>query len=87
MMLSQSKVAQSACQPRALRALTPRVGSLRPRQPTQQPLHHTSTKRNWACAAQTPAEKQDDAVLRYARSIGLPTEEGVFGFTPFAELR
>jgi len=37
-------------------------------------------------AAQQQQQEQKPAVAKFADSVGLPTEEGLFGFKPFPEV-
>jgi hypothetical protein len=53
---------------------------------TTVPRHSIACPRRRVFCAAGEDKKQSDPVLKYANSIGLPTEEGVFGFRPFAEV-
>ena len=45
-----------------------------------------SDRRTLRVAAQQQQQEQKPAVAKFADSVGLPTEEGLFGFKPFPEV-
>jgi len=45
-----------------------------------------SDRRTLRVAAQQQQQEQKPAVAKFADSVGLPTDEGLFGFKPFPEV-
>ena len=61
------------------------VGPVRQQQQQQQQYRQAGNRGSSNVSAGASG-KENDPVLRYAQSIGLPTEEGVLGFKPFSEV-
>ena len=57
--------------------------------PCSLPQRHTQHARSivQARAQQQQQQQQKPEVAKFADSVGLPTEEGLFGFKPFPEVR
>ncbi len=60
-------------------------GSFLPCKQCRRSIAH-SDRRVLRVAAQQQQQEQKPAVAKFADSVGLPTEEGLFGFKPFPEV-
>lgn len=60
-------------------------GSFLPCKQCHRSIAH-SDRRVLRVAAQQQQQEQKPAVAKFADSVGLPTEEGLFGFKPFPEV-
>ena len=55
--------------------------------PCSLPQRHTQHARRTVQARAQQQQEQKPEVAKFADSVGLPTEEGLFGFKPFPEVR
>lgn len=79
-MQMRASATQPVCGPRSIRSVVPVPAALRAR------LAAPLARQQRTVAVRAAAEQSKPVVAKIADSIGLPTDEGIFGFKPFPEV-